>query len=226
MISRYYEAPFYGPQIHKNAEGYVGETNMQDTKVYIEDILGDYDLVKKLAFATINKYEFKLPPTEQYMHDLYRCEHSPIRSRRFIILIENVPSWVAMHLVRHHVGCTPYVGTQRTDRTDCKISRGQKPQEAPVMLRWDLNCQSIIDISQKRLCFGASPETRYVWKLVLEELRKVDKILVDACVPSCLYRGHCPEITKCGFADTDNFQNDLLDYRKGILKVYEEEAPF
>ena len=41
-------------------------------------------------------------------------------------------------------------------------------------------------------------ETREVWQAVVNELKKVDPIVADYCVPMCVYRGSCHEINSCG----------------------------
>ena len=77
------------------------------------------------------------------------------------------------------------------------------------------NAQAIINISRKRLCSCASKETREAWKQVLEVLKEVDPILVEKCVPECIYRGFCPEFDKCcGYCNTKEYQEQLEKYRK------------
>ena len=76
------------------------------------------------------------------------------------------------------------------------------------------NAQAIINISRKRLCSCASVETREAWKQVLEAIKEVDPILVDKCVPECIYRGFCPEFMKpCGYSKTAKYKEDLEKYR-------------
>lgn len=132
-------------------------------------------------------------PSEAFMHKIYRSEHSPIRDRMFVIDIEGIPSWVATHFVRHSVGYTPYVSTQRNDRIEYEGERGDRKQGELVNMRMTLNAQSFINISKVRLCNMASKETRETWQKVLSELGLIDKELFMCCVPSCVYRGFCPE---------------------------------
>ena len=49
--------------------------------------------------------------------------------------------------------------------------------------------------------------------IVINELRKIDPVLADKCVPSCIYRGFCPEIKSCGYYKTEDFQKRLKEYR-------------
>ena len=79
-------------------------------------------------------------------------------------------------------------------------------------MRLFLNAQEIINISKVRLCSKAESKTREIWRQVIEELRKIEPELANACVPSCFYRGHCPEIKSCGLADTETFQLAVNDY--------------
>jgi hypothetical protein len=76
------------------------------------------------------------------------------------------------------------------------------------------NAQALINISRKRLCSCASPETREAWKLVKDGIRKIDPVLADKMVPECLYRGFCPEfMNPCGYSKTEKFKEDLEKYR-------------
>ena len=61
----------------------------------------------------------------------------------------------------------------------------------------------------------ASKETREAWSLVIEMLKEVDPILAEKCVPSCVYRGFCPEIDRCcGYVNTDAYKRRLEEYRR------------
>lgn len=71
----------------------------------------DWALVKACTLVTVGK-KATTPPTSEWKHRILEARHSPIRELRFVFRLE-VPYWVAMHLVRHHVGCQPYVRTQR-----------------------------------------------------------------------------------------------------------------
>ena len=77
------------------------------------------------------------------------------------------------------------------------------------------NAQSFINISRKRLCGCASPETRHAWTLVKEYMKEFDPMLASAMVPECIYRGFCPEFDKCcGYCNTEKYKKDLEEYRK------------
>ena len=188
--------------------------NLDNIKVTVTDVGGSYRDVADAARTTIGLEEGNKEVSDNYMLRMYRAEHSPIRLREFKIVIENCPSWVATHFVRHHIGVEKFVSTQRTDRTG--VDRNKLPQDSPVRLQMNCNAQAMINISRKRLCNQASKETRMIWKKVLEELRKIDKPLYDSCVSECIYRGHCPEYKGCGYNKTTNFDIELSIYRGKI----------
>lgn len=122
-------------------------------------------------------------------------------------------------LVRHHEGCEKFVHSQRGDRRDIfkeynVSSRDELPQGALNDMDMTCNAQALINISRKRLCNCASPETREAWKLVKEGVREIDPVLADKMVPECLYRGFCPEwMSCCGYCNTEKYQEDLIKYR-------------
>ena len=90
----------------------------------------DWMLCKQCTLVTIGK-EAKQPPTDEWKHKILASEHSPIRVLQFVFRITNLPYWVSVHLVRHHVGVTPFVKTQRNDRQS-EYDRGKAPQDAPA----------------------------------------------------------------------------------------------
>ena len=76
------------------------------------------------------------------------------------------------------------------------------------------NAQSFINISRKRLCRCASPETRKAWELVIEFLKEVAPVLASKCAPECIYRGFCPEKRRCcGYVNTKAYKKQLKEYR-------------
>ena len=180
-------------------------------KITVTDVGGSYRDVADAARTTIGLSEGDKIISEEYMHRMYKSEHSPIRLREFKIVIEDCPSWVATHFVRHHIGVEKFVSTQRTDRTG--EDRNSKRQDEPVRLQLNCNAQAMINISRKRLCNQASKETREIWRKVIAELEKIDRPLAECCVAECIYRGFCPEFKPCGLEDTFYFEEMLLDYR-------------
>lgn len=65
-----------------------------------------------------------------------------------------------MHFVRHHEGCEKFIHSQREDRRNLGIPRDELPQGSFNDMDMVANAQALINISRKRLCSCASPETR------------------------------------------------------------------
>ena len=72
--------------------------------------------------------------------------------------------------------------------------------------------QALITISRKRLCSGASAETRQAWQLLKDEIAKVEPELASCMVRECVYRGFCPEMHGCGFDKTEEYKKELERY--------------
>ena len=161
-------------------------------------------------------------PSYLWIRRILLAEHSPIRAVEYRIEWTDIPYWVVMHLVRHHVGITNFVATQRSDRTG--INRDNLPQNNRISYSIRLNAQAIINISRKRLCSKASLETRAAWKLALDKIKAIDLPLYLSCVPECIYRGgFCTEIRSCGKYNNNEFNTDLKTYR-GDLNATEKET--
>lgn len=150
-------------------------------------------------------------PSVTWKKKIIKAEHSPLRCLMFNIDFYDIPNFVSVHLVRH-VHAQPFVSTSRPDIDGHQLSREKQRKTDPVNMRLFLNAQEIINISKVRLCNKAEQKTREIWRQVIEELRKTEPELANACVPSCIYRGHCPEIKSCGIADTELFTLKVNDY--------------
>lgn len=104
-----------------------------------------------------------------------------------------------------------FVATQRTDRTG--INRDELEQGSLVNHECDANAQALINISRRRLCNCASPETRKAWQLVKDEVSKIEPELAKCMVRECVYRnGLCPEMFPCGYNNSEAFEKELKDY--------------
>lgn len=44
-------------------------------------------------------------------------------------------------------------------------------------------------------------------------VRKYEPELASVMVPECIYRGFCPEMKPCGWADTEAYRKALAEYR-------------
>lgn len=165
--------------------------------------IGSWFDVKSATLNTVHKTAVTETVSSKLKYQLLYSEHSPIRALNFRWVWKNLKYWVSVHLVRHKYGIEHFVSTQRTDRTG--EDRNKKPQDSPVDHMCIANAQAIINISRKRCCKMASPETRKAWKKFLDSLKDVEPELYDVCVPECVYRGFCPEPNGCGFDGTVDY---------------------
>ena len=154
----------------------------------------DLKWVKTCTLNTVGKTSTKAP-TDLWIKRLVESEHSPIRELWFGIKME-IPYWVSVHFVRHHIGVNHYVQTQRTDRTG--INRDELPQGEIVSHIMSVNAQELIFMAHKRLCLQASEETREVMKEIVKQVVEVAPYMKDVLVPLCVYRnGKCTEMFSC-----------------------------
>ncbi len=159
----------------------------------------DWLFVKKCAFATIGK-DTDVPPSLAWKRAMLTARHSPIRELNFAFELINVPYWVSVHLCRHHVGCQPYVQSQRNDRQS-RYDRNSAPQSAPVNMIWTMNAEALMTIANKRLCYSASTETRNVVHQMCRLVTTQCPEFADELVPACEYNGVCHEMNCCGRVD-------------------------
>ena len=170
----------------------------------MESPKADWIRVVNAARRTWGKKPINHEPSDSFKKKVLLAEHSPIRLLEYDFTIEDVRQWVTVHLVRHHEGCEKFVHSQRQD-INADIENITKKvievladagmlkdgwRERDYMFQgehndMDMTCnaQAFINISRKRLCACASPETREAWKLVIEMLKEVDPILASKCVP-------------------------------------------
>lgn len=158
-------------------------------------IKGDWREVVDDCRFTRGKGQLGKEPSDDFKRKILLAEHTPIRS--IIVKWEwrDIPHWVGVHWVRHR--WHKLVSSQREDAAG--IPRSELPQDAPQNFRGEANAQELIDTWRKRLCGKASPETRMYAEDFKDVLSLKDKILAEALVPHCVYRGGCPEMESCGF---------------------------
>lgn len=155
--------------------------------------------VRKAALTTMWKYGDDKEPSSEWKRKILLARHSPIEALMFRIELIGIPYWVSVHLVRHKVGITHFVSSQRDDRHSNAVPRAEMPQGALVNHTMVLNAQAIIAISKKRLCYLASQETRNVWLDVREAMFEVDADVAWAMRSECVWCGdRCPEMRGCG----------------------------
>lgn len=181
----------------------------------LECVKPDWIRVVNAARRTVGKKPIYYEPSDKFKKKILLAEHSPIRLLEYDFTWDDIRQWVTAHFVRHHEGCEKFVHTQREDRRDIGIPRDKLPQGSLNDMDMTCNAQSFINISRKRLCGCASPETRHAWTLVKEYMKEFDPMLASAMVPECIYRGFCPEFDKCcGYCNTEKYKKDLEEYRK------------
>ena len=183
-------------------------------KIEIQRVTSWTDVLNAARF-TQRKEPMSGEPSIAWKKKIIKSEHSPLRCLMFNIDFYDIPRYVSDHLVRH-VHAQPFVSTGRSD-----VLKENPPREKQRMtdlynMRLFLNAQEIINISKVRLCNKAEAKTREIWRQVVEELRKTEPELAAACVPSCIYRGICPELKSCGLADGDLFPLKLKDYHRAL----------
>lgn len=167
--------------------------------------------IKNSAMFTIGKDSGKYPSSE-WKENILLAEHSPIRDGYFILNCYEIPSFVIGHIVRHFNGIEKYVQSLRSDR----VNYDEIPNRNTLQnVRLTIGFQAFINISRKRLCTCASPETREFWKLVLEAIKPYEPELYSRCRRECVYRGFCPEMKCCGYSKTEEFKKELKEYRGG-----------
>lgn len=167
--------------------------------------------VKRSARTTIGREGEGAYPSDAWKKSILLAEHSPIRKIKFSWKWTDLKSWVSVHFVRHWLGILHWVTTQRVDRTG--VDRDKSPQDTPVEHECEANAQALINISRRRLCSQASPETRKAWQEVKSEVEKKDPILASIMVKECIYRGFCPELYPCGYSETEAYKKELEAYR-------------
>ena len=150
-------------------------------------------------------------PSIKWKKKIIKAEHSPLRCLMFNIDFYDIPYYVSVHLVRH-VHAQPFVSTSRPDIDGEQLPREEQKKSDLVNMRLFVNAQEIIHISRVRLCNKAEFDTRNAWREVINELRKIEPELANACVPSCFYRGFCPELKSCGLSESDLFNIKVNDY--------------
>lgn len=187
------------------------DLNIDDIKVTVAQIV-DRKHALNAARNTVGKKFLDKEPTDSWWRKILMARHSPIRVVKYFIKIEGMPEWVQTHFVRHHIGIEKFVSTQRVDRTGDTRKRSQFLQGEAKTVLFDINPESIINISRRRCCYQASPETRYIWLMILEELKKIDPELVKVCVPECIALGFCPEMRSCGFSKSKEAKEDRKNY--------------
>ena len=179
-------------------------------KIEIQRVTSWKDVLNAARF-TQRKQPLDKEPSTTFKKNIIRAEHSPLRCLMFNIDFYDIPRYVSDHLVRH-VHAQPFVSTGRSDVLKENPPREEQRMTDLYNMRLFLNAQEIIAISKVRLCTKAEAKTREIWRQVVKTLANMEPELAAACVPNCIYRGHCPEIKSCGMADGELFPLRVNDY--------------
>ena len=169
------------------------------------------DVLNAARFTRRRKELVDKEPSDKFKRNIVIAEHSPLRCLQFFIDMYDIPYYVSVHFVRH-VHAQPFGSTSRPDIDGKVPPREEQRKTDLVNLRLLVNAQEIIHISRLRLCRCAEKETRQVWEAVIKELENIEPILAKACVPTCVYRGFCPELTPCGYCFSDPWYKRRGEY--------------
>ncbi len=180
----------------------------------------NWNSVKRACMRTVGKESGKKEPSSEWKRKLLICQHSPIRKGVITWRWDEIPFFSMGHFVRHHVGCTPYVSTSRSDRTN--IPREERKQTDSVSMEMDANIQSLIDMASRRLCYQADKTTREYMEDLIDAVSEYDEDIAWSLVPQCVARGGCCEpFGKCAYYD--NFSKTLTEEEQtNITKRYDK----
>lgn len=156
----------------------------------------DWEWVKTCTLNTVGKKSLTAP-TEEWKKKLLLSEHSPLRELWFGFRME-IPYYVSVHYVRHHIGVNHYVQSQRNDRQE-KYDRAKAPQGEMVSHIMSVNAQELVFMAHKRLCKQADTYTRAVMEEIVRQVVERFPEFEEVLVPLCEYRNkYCTEFFPCG----------------------------
>lgn len=190
-----------------------------DTTVVITDFNVDWMKIKAGCMTTISKEAGTKEPSDEWKKKLIICRHSPLRRTLVSWKWPHIPYFISTHFARHNVGCEKFIGTERTDRTG--VDRSERKQTDYVPMEMDANVQALMNISERRLCMCADPDTRAYWETLVDEIAKYDEIIAWGMVPQCVRCGGCVEpFSKCEYYK--NIMKDVsLEDQQDPLKRYD-----
>jgi hypothetical protein len=137
--------------------------------------------------------------------DIYKTEHSPMRTQLFKVEMIGIPTFVSTHFVRHTQGVTHFCKTQRDDRGGSEEANRLTPTNHGMLI----NAQALINMARKRLCQKSHNETIDYMNMLRNAVFEVDSSLANYMVKECVYRGMvCHEQKPCGL-----MRSGLIDRR-------------
>ena len=126
---------------------------------------------------------------------IYACKHSPIRTQMFWIEMLDIPTFASVHMVRHSVGVTHFVSSNREDRG----GNGDADRHTPVSHAMLINAEALQNMAYKRLCGNAHVTVQRIMEEIKVQMFDVDEHLALTLVPLCVWRGGlCDELKSCG----------------------------
>lgn len=185
-------------------------------KIDFLEVKGTWRQVADACRTTVGKEAGTGEVSSSFKRRLLLAEHSPIRKLSYNWKWADLKSWISVHFVRHKFGIEHWVQSQRPDRPSSTANRDEAPQGTLINHECEANAQAIINISRKRLCQQAMPETREAWREVVRRIEQVEPELARVCVPDCVYRGWCYEMNSCGYHKTKGFAEAVDRYRREI----------
>lgn len=159
---------------------------LKNVKVAVT-MVNDLTVFAKAATFTSRK---RFYPNQNKVIKLLDAEHSLSETISFMVELYNIPTYVSTHLVRHRVGVTHFVSSNRNSKED--INRN-----TPVNHMMYINFQALRNMAKRRLCHKADNITRLVMERIKEEVIKINKGYGDLLIPYCIYRGKCVEPQPC-----------------------------
>lgn len=208
-------------------------------KIQVTQMVG-WEWCKRLLLRTQNKKPKTPMPTKEQKLQWLMAEHSPIKVVQWCIDIDDLMQWVGVHLLRHPF-LLPFISSQRSDKTSDKEAvlsmirkeilespefneenwRNYRLQGSENNHSFVVNAQTLINMSKKRLCSCASKETRAVWTAVKAYIAEQDPEMAAVMVPTCVYRGGCPEMKCCGYVLTEAYKKAHEAYWNNIKPAEE-----
>lgn len=204
-------------------------------KTTIKEFNVNWIAIKNACRQTVSMGDSKIEPTNEWKRKLLICRHSPLRIGNVLWKSEDVPFYVMGHMIRHNVGCTPFVSTSREDRTG--VAREERKQTDLVDMQMVANIEALLNISERRLCLCADKNTIAYWQGVKDAIEEYDQDIAWAMVPQCVRCGACVEpFSDCKFYDnfsktlTPEQQTDIMarydaynNYRGKVLSLKKEK---
>jgi len=171
----------------------------------------NWERVRRCARFTIGKDDINGPVSDKFKRQMLIARHSVLRELEFSVEMYGIPSFVSVHLVRHHIGANHYVGTSRPDRTELR-DRHEQRKDDPCNHLMTINAAELLHLCEQRLCSKAEEQTRMVVSKIVAELSKIEPLVAGYCKMSCVRIGFCPEHDGCRFC----YSHSCKVYRKEL----------